>query len=100
MTTAHEIATEAARLVGGDRAQQHGDKGDNFEKSATLWNAYLAIRRDPAAPLDGVDFACMMVLAKMSRIHSGKIHNPDNYVDMAGYSACGGEVAENKNAGK
>ena len=90
---AKEIAAKAAELVGGDRAEQHGEKGDNFGRTAALWNAYMSIRRDPASPIDGVDFANMMILAKMSRIHSGKVHNVDNYVDMAGYAACGGEVA-------
>lgn len=94
MKTAHEIATEAAKLVGGDRAQQHGDKGANFNATAVLWNAYLSIRKGgAAAPITGSDFANMMVLAKMSRIHTGAIFNMDNFVDMAGYSACGGEVA-------
>lgn len=94
MKTAHEIATEAAKLVGGDRAQQHGDKGANFNATAVLWNAYLSIRKGgAAAPITGSDFANMMVLAKMSRIHTGAVFNMDNFVDMAGYSACGGEVA-------
>jgi len=92
--TAHEIATEAARLVGGDRAQQHGDKGANFNATAVLWNAYLSIRKGgAAAPITGMDFAQMMVLAKMSRVHTGSVFNMDNFVDQAGYSACAGEVA-------
>lgn len=91
---AAEIATEAAKLVGGDRAQQHGDKGRNFEATACLWNAYLSIREGgAAAPITGADFAMMMVLAKMSRVHTGSVFNMDNFVDMAGYAACGGEVA-------
>lgn len=94
MKTANEIATEAARLVGGDRAQQHGDKGANFEATAKLWNAYLSIRKGGvSAPITGSDFANMMVLAKMSRVHTGVKFNMDNFVDMAGYAACGGEVA-------
>ena len=94
MKTANEIATEAARLVGGDRAQQHGDKGANFNATALLWNAYLSIRKGgAAAPITGSDFANMMVLAKMSRVHTGSVFNMDNFVDMAGYAACAGEVA-------
>jgi hypothetical protein len=95
MKTAYEIATEAAKLVGGDRAQQHGDKGTNFNATAKLWNAYLEIRKGgAAAPITGTDFALMMVLAKMSRVHTGSVFNMDNFVDMAGYSACAGEVAK------
>lgn len=90
--SAKDIALEAAELVGGDRAKQHGSRGENFGKTAALWNTYLSIRREPGEPLDGVDFAAMMVLAKLSRIHSGNRHNLDNAVDMAGYSACLGEM--------
>lgn len=46
------------------------------------------------------DVAMMMVLFKTGRIMSGKV-NPDNYIDLAGYAACAGEIAtrgaENEN---
>jgi hypothetical protein len=89
---AHEIASLAANLVGGDRDRQHGQKRDNFQRIAAVWNAYLQIRRDPAAPLGPVDVGHMMVLMKVARTQSGAV-NPDDYVDAAGYSACAGEIA-------
>ena len=33
----------------------------------------------------------MMALLKIARIASG--NNPDSFVDLAGYAACGGEIA-------
>lgn len=93
MMDAHEIAAKAAELVGGDRGATHGRKGDNLRRSAMLWTAYMAIRRDRAAALSPADFANMMVLAKMSRTQSGALFNMDDYVDMAGYAALGGEIA-------
>jgi len=87
-----EIAETAAGLVGGDRARQHGQKRDNFERIAALWNGYLQIRRDPTEPLTAIDIGHMMVLMKLARTQSGSL-NMDDYVDCAGYAACAGEVA-------
>lgn len=89
---AHEIAAKAATLVGGDRNTQHGEKLDNFSRIAAMWNAWLSIRRDPAAPLDAHDVGQMMSLMKKARTQSGSF-NPDDHVDDTGYSACAGDVA-------
>lgn len=88
---AHEIAVMAASLVGGDRDTQHGEKLDNFSRIAVMWQAWLAIRRDPAAPLDAHDVGIFMVLMKAARTQSGAF-NPDDAIDMCGYAACAGEV--------
>ena len=93
MVSAEDIALGAVRLVGGERSRQHGDKSANFRNVAALWNAWLEIRRDPAAPLDGHDVAQMMALMKKARTQTGA-HNPDDYVDDVGYSAIAGQLAE------
>ena len=90
---AHDIAMGAAQLVSGDREASHGDKLRNHENIATLWNAYLQIRADPAAPLSALDVVLMMDQLKTARTQLGQ-HNPDDYVDKVGYSACAGEIAE------
>jgi hypothetical protein len=89
---AHELASKAAELVGGDREAQHGTKTRNFGNIAALWNGYLKIRRDPSAPLDALDVGHMMVLLKVARTQLGGV-NPDDWTDMVGYAACSGEVA-------
>ncbi len=89
---AHEIAAKAAELVAGDRDRQHGQKKDNFDRIAKLWEAYLSIRRDWSKPLGPIDVGHMMVLMKIARTQSGAV-NPDDYVDAAGYAACAGEIA-------
>jgi hypothetical protein len=89
---AHEIAAIASELVGGDRDRQHGQKRDNFERIATVWQSYLSIRRDPKASLDAVDVGHMMMLMKVARTQSGAV-NADDYIDAAGYAACAGEIA-------
>lgn len=93
LTRATDIAAKASDLVGGDRDRQHGAKRDNFERIAKAWNAWLAIRKEPAAPLDAHDVGVMMVFMKMARTQSGSL-NIDDYVDAAGYAACAGEVAQ------
>ena len=89
---AHEIAAIAGELVGGDRDRQHGQKRDNFQRIATLWQAYLDIRRDKTAPLGPVDVGHMMNQMKVARTQSGDV-NPDDYIDGSGYMACAGEIA-------
>src|SRR5690606_22815946 len=69
--TASEIATKAAEIMSGDRARTHGDKRKNHENIAALWNAFLAIRREPAAPLSGSDVALMVGLLKIARTQLG-----------------------------
>lgn len=89
---APELCLEAANLVGGERERTHGTKTENFGKIAVMWNAYLAIRRDPVARFDALDVGHMMVLLKIARTQLGAF-NEDDWKDMVGYSACAGEVA-------
>lgn len=90
---ATEIAGRAADLVGGDRDRQHGQKEDNFRRIATMWNAWLQTRKDPAETLGAHDVGIMMVLMKLARTQSGNL-NIDDYIDACGYAACAGEVAQ------
>ncbi len=87
---AGEILAAATEAVDGDREKTHGDKLMNHQNIAVLWDAYLRIR--PNEPLTVCDVALMMALLKIARTHSGE-HNPDDYVDLAGYAACAGEMA-------
>lgn len=89
--TAGEFALRAAELVAGDREKQHGRKEQNFGNIAAMINAYLGIRRDPAAPLDALDVGHIMVLLKIARTQTGS-DNPDDYIDACGYAACAGEI--------
>lgn len=90
---ATDICRQAAALVDGDRNKTHGDKAVNFKNIATMWTAYLSIRRDPKAPLTGQDVGYMNSLQKMARTQTGQ-YNPDDDIDGTGYFACAGELAE------
>ncbi len=89
---AGDILTTAAGLVGGDRQETHGDKRQNHDNIAALWNAYLGIRKEPAAPLNAQDVAHLMALLKVARTQLGA-DNIDDAVDGAAYLAIAGELA-------
>ena len=94
---ASDICAKAAELVGGERGRQHGTKERNFESIAALWNGYMMIRpkddQGLAHPFSAADVGHMMVLLKIARTQHGA-HNLDDYIDMAGYAGCAGEIAE------
>lgn len=86
--TRADILHEAERCVCGQREQDYGSPEDNFQRIANLWNAYLGAGSD----LSSMDVAMMMGLLKMARIKTGT-GTLDSFVDLAGYAACGGEIA-------
>jgi hypothetical protein len=91
-TTAVGIASLAAKLVGGVRDREHGDKLQNFLNIASLWGGWLELRFGvKAEEVTAHDVGIMMVLMKAARTMSGTT-NIDDYVDMVGYAACAGEV--------
>ncbi len=77
----------AAGLVSGDREQTHGPKLENHQNIASLWSAYLGREISP------LDVALMMALLKIGRTKCGS-HNIDDYIDLIGYGAVAGELAE------
>ena len=85
--TRPEILDAAKKCVCGQRETDYGSPERNFERIADLWNAYLG-----AETVDPVDVAMLLALLKVARIKTGK-GTGDSFVDLAGYAACGGEIA-------
>ena len=85
--TRKSILAEAERCVCTDREQQYGGMENNFALIARLWREYL----DTNKPITAHDVAIMMALLKIARIATGKPKS-DNYIDLAGYCACAGEI--------
>lgn len=83
--TRAECLNAAMQCVTVDRQAQHGRPEQTFGAIAAMWSAYLDTRIDPH------DVAVMMVLLKAARTRSNP-HNSDNWVDAAGYVACGAEL--------
>lgn len=88
-----EVLTNANKCVNGDREQDYGSPENNFTTIATMWNAYIGNRAGHAkvVKLDAKDVAAMLCLLKVARISSGHA-KCDNWIDLAGYAACGGEL--------
>ena len=81
------ILESALECVTGRRVEDHGRPEDSFQVIANLWNAYSG--HDYSA----MDVAIMLGLLKVGRIACGQ-GTVDNYIDLAGYAACAGELFE------
>ena len=87
-----EILETAEKMVNGDRQDDYGTPENNFQVIADFWNTYLGFSTDKTR-LDGKDVAAMLALLKIARIASGH-GKSDNWIDLAGYAACGGEIQD------
>lgn len=92
--TRQEILENAMKCVSGDRDEQYGKPENSFTTIARLWSVYLSA----ASPTDDssifimdIDVAAMLALLKIARIATG-VFKADNWIDLAGYAACGGEL--------
>lgn len=81
-----EILQTAEKMVCGHREQDYGSPENSFQAIADLWSAYLE------EEVTALDVAMMMALLKIARIKTGTA-TEDSFVDLAGYAACGGEIA-------
>lgn len=82
----NDILEAAGRCINGERQQDYGRPENNFSRIARLWEAYSGIPYKPE------EVAIMMALLKVARIASGR--KADNYIDLAGYAALAGELAD------
>jgi hypothetical protein len=76
----------AATAVLSDRNATYGEPEDNFATIANLWSSYYGM------PFTRENVAIMQLLVKVARLAKTPSHT-DSWVDIAGYAACGGEVA-------
>lgn len=81
-----EICAEAARITTQDRAATHGRPEDTFGMIARIWGARLGL------PLTSAQVCILLADLKTCRAWGNPGHL-DNWVDLAGYAACGGEIA-------
>lgn len=81
----NDILKTAELIVNGEREGQYGAPEDSFSNIARLWGIYLGRDLKPS------DVANLMVLMKVARNMNG-VYKADNWVDMVGYSALGGEL--------
>lgn len=91
MMTRAEILAAAQKCVCGDREQGYGSPENNFLTIGNLWTVYLAAEGKQIERITAKDVAVMLALLKIARIASGHA-KADNWIDLAGYAACGGEI--------
>lgn len=93
--TREEILAAAKQCVCGDRNQDYGSPEKSFEMIAALWELYLRQKCADGAGvrLTAADVGAMMCLFKLARIATGH-GKADNWIDLAGYAACGGELED------
>ena len=81
--------------VRAEREEDYGTPEDSFRVIGELWETYIKEKcvGDPAAEACIVpeDVAALLALLKIARIATGH-GKSDNWVDLAGYAACGGEL--------
>lgn len=82
-----ETLRTAEAAVCGQREQDYGTPEDNFALIGLLWTAYLG------TVVTAEDVALLMALFKIARIKTGRGGTEDSFVDLAGYAACGCEIA-------
>lgn len=98
--TRREILQAAERCVCGDRDQDYGGPEDSFALIASLWEPVIRARCvSPGADVnvDAVTVALLMAELKIARASTNEGHM-DSWVDLAGYAACGGEIASRDKA--
>ncbi len=93
-TKREKLLIEAAGLVAGQRDSTYGPPAVNWGRIADALNAVYGPRLDePGFRFTAADVAVIMIVTKLSRqVHVSKY---DNWLDIAGYAACGAEVDAN-----
>lgn len=89
-----EILDKAKQCVCDGREEEYGSPEDNFKTIADMWCGFLRVKCvDAEADLriNPEDVAAMLAIVKIARIASGHAKN-DNWIDLAGYAPCGGEL--------
>ncbi len=92
------MLTTAAEIVTKDRQNDYGTAESNFGTIAEFWSTYLTSKYGVMVTVSAADVAAMMVLMKVSRITTSP-RKEDNWIDIAGYAACGAEVTHDDSSG-
>jgi len=81
----NNILETAKAIINGDREGTYGKPEDCFSIIAKMWTVYLGIG------VTAEDVANMMILLKVARNSNG-VYKSDNWIDICGYAALGGEI--------
>ena len=89
MKAAADTLRIAAEAVCGERNESYGSPVDDFSTQAEMISSYLSRTNGYRVVVTASDIAAMMILVKLAR----QAHRPkaDNWIDAAGYAACGAQ---------
>lgn len=82
----------AKACVTKDRQATHGKPENTFAAIAAIWSAQLSAVRGEEVTITAEEVAALLAGLKLARITQNPQHL-DNWVDLAGYAACGAELA-------
>lgn len=91
MTRRNTLET-ALDYVTNDRNLDNGNPEDNFARIAELWTFWLREKYHITFKLTPTDVAMLSLMIKQARLLETETKH-DNWIDIAGYSACGAETA-------
>lgn len=86
-----KVLQEAESLITGDRNASYGTPTQNFQNTADLLNVQFGHKLKER--FTATDVAMIMIQLKMARLIASP-NKRDNWVDLAGYAACGFETTE------
>jgi hypothetical protein len=81
------VLEEANDLVRNQRANSYGPPDQDFTRTAGMLTSLFYDKLKPSMGFSPSDVARIQILLKLSR--STWMSKRDNWVDIAGYSACG-----------
>lgn len=79
-------ALQRALTAVEERGESYGDVRENHERIADLWSVVFG------HPIEPEQVALAMTCVKIARLIETPDH-ADSWVDIAGYGACGAEIA-------
>ena len=84
-----DMLAQAGAIISGERDTQYGGPEENFSRIAKIWSVLFG------REFTTEDVAMAMVAVKVARYASNSGFQPDTWIDIAGYAACGYEVGLN-----
>lgn len=87
-----ELLDQAKAIVTQDRTNEYGSLEDNFQVIADLWTVIFRNKLRDGEAFTAADVSRGQIQVKQARLAANQEHM-DSWVDTAGYSACGAELA-------
>jgi len=83
-----QILNHAGTLISGARQEDYGTPQENFGNIAERWSQHVGVIIEPW------QVALMMADLKIARMATTQKFHEDSAVDLAGYAALSGELAD------